>query len=428
MARLGGHSSAKYTTGTLLGSSAGRGWDGLLAERWRNSPGDLGEVEIRDTEVIVMIEGNLRIRRRGDGKLEHCHAVPGTVWLCPDGVREDMIRLYGEVRESIHLFLPAAPLSATALGEIGVDPAGVGLHYEGGFRDPLIERIAWAIRAEMLDPAPAGNMLVETLARALGVHILRHHSNLKPASTPLPTVRGALDPRRLRRVVDFMDAHLGEELTIERLAKEACLSPFHFARAFTAATGTAPHRHLTVRRIDRARTLIAGGTLSLAGIAAACGFSSQAHFTRSFKRFVGATPGEYRGACGGAADPREVSCGSATMNLTAERQGDVLIVAVSGRIDAAGGEAIREAIGETDRAAILDLDGLAHMGSTGLRAILLIAKDLANRDARLVLCALPAPIRRVFGITGFERLLPIHETRADALAALAGCRGGPQAP
>ncbi len=294
MARLGGHAIDKYTTGTLLGTGEGLGWDGLRAERWSHTEGDLGEIEVRDTEVIVMIEGTLPIRRRGDEKLEQCHAVPGTVWLCPDGVSEDMIRLYGEVRESLHLFLPAAPLSTVALGEIDVDSDRVALHYVGGFRDPLIEQIARAVRAEMLDPAPAGKMAVEMLAAALGVYILRHHSNLNPASIPLPRAHGALDPGRLRRVTEFIEDHLGDELTVARLADEACLSPFHFARAFRSATGTAPHRYLTERRLERARTLLAEDALSVAEIAARCGFSSQSYFTRRFKRFAGATPGEFR--------------------------------------------------------------------------------------------------------------------------------------
>ena len=294
MGRLGGHGRAKYITGTRLGTSRERGWDGLLAERWRHSEGDLGEVQVRDTEVIVMLQGRLHVRRRGDGRLQHCDAVPGTVWLCPSGVREDMIRLYGEVEESLHLYLPSSPLSATALQELDVDPDKVGLHYDGGFHDFMIEQIARTVQGEMTDPSPAGKLLVETLAAALGVHVMRRYSNLDQVSTPLPSPRGALDARRLQRVTDFIDTHLSEDLTIAILAKEACLSPFHFARAFKAATGTAPHRYLTDRRIDHAKTLIAGGRLPLAEIADICGFSSQAHLTRWFKRIVGTTPHEYR--------------------------------------------------------------------------------------------------------------------------------------
>ena len=298
MARLGGHGRTKYTTGTLLGTSRDRGWNDLLAERWRHSEGELGEVQVRDTEVIVMLRGRLHVRRRGDGRLQHCDAIPGTIWLCPNGVREDMIRLYGEVEESLHLYLPASLLSATALREFDVDPDDVSLRYDGGFLDPLIEQVARTVHAEMVDPAPAGKILAETLALALGAHILRRHSSLVPESTPLPTARGALDTRRLRRVTDFIDAHLGEDLTIAVLANEACLSPFHFARSFKAAVGTAPHRYVTDRRIAYARTLIADGRIPLAAIADICGFSSQAHLTRWFKRIVGTTPSEYRTSCG----------------------------------------------------------------------------------------------------------------------------------
>ena len=155
--------------------------------------------------------------------------------------------------------------------------------------------MAWAIRAEMIDAVPAGKMLIETLAAALRVHILRQHSNLEQTSTSLPTTRGALDARRLRWVTEFIDNHLSEDLSIEALAKQACLSPFHFARAFKSATGTAPHRYLIGRRISHAKALVAEGRLPLAAIADICGFSSQAHLTRWFKQIVGSTPGVYRG-------------------------------------------------------------------------------------------------------------------------------------
>ena len=299
---LGSHSIDKYTTGTLLGSSDDRDWTGLRAERWHSSEGELGEVEVCDTEVIVMIDGNLPIQRRGDGQFEKCDAVPGTVWICPSGVSEDMIHVFGEVRESLHLFLPASPLSQTSLAELGVDPDKVELHYEGGFRDLLIEQIGRAIRNEMLNPSPAGNVLAETLASALGAHIMRHHSNLDAASVTLPAVRGALDSRRLRRVKEFIEANLGDGLSIKALADEACLSPFHFARAFKAATGMTPHSYLSKLRIEKAKLLIAEGKHPLVEIAYMCGFSSQAYFTTWFKRLVGATPGGYRASFGSCID------------------------------------------------------------------------------------------------------------------------------
>ncbi|MDE2972737.1 MAG: AraC family transcriptional regulator [Acidobacteriota bacterium] len=289
---LARHAPAKYVTGTQLGTSNGLGWNGLLAERWRHAPGKLGKAHGPETEVVVILEGRLPVRRGGDPRSQNCFVIPGTIGLCPAGVQEETVQLHGEIRESLHLFLPS--LAETALRETDIDPDKVRLRYERGFRDPLIEGIGRTIRAEMLDPTPAGNMLVETLASALGVHLLQRHSNLASASPSLPVPRGALDPGRLGRVRDFIETNLGEDLTIEALANEACLSPFHFARAFKAATGMAPHRYLTSRRLEKARSWISEGRLSLAEIAFRCGFSSQASFTRWFKRLVGATPGEYR--------------------------------------------------------------------------------------------------------------------------------------
>ena len=422
MVSLGVHGKAKYTTGTRLGTS--QGWEGVLAERWSHTEGDLGEVEVRDTEVIVMLDGQLPIRRRGDGQMQHCNAVPGMIWLCPNGVHEDMIHLFGDVRESMHLFLPAVPLSQTSVREIDIDLDTVQLKYQGGFRDPLIEQIAWAIRAEMIDPAPAGKVQAETLAMALGIHIVRNYSNLAPASKPLPPVRGALDPRRLRRVTDYIDAHLGEDLRIGSLAKEAYLSPFHFARSFKEATGRTPHRYVTDRRIERSRTLIGEGDLPLAEIAVKCGFSSQAHFSRWFKRLVGATPGEYFSICHSVSttSPYPDGMEGNTVDLTTERDGDILSVSVNAldqdTITADFEKAVLNATRETDRVVILDFGGTTSIGNRGLQAILLIARELQSRDARLILCALTDRDREKFSVTGFEQFITIDESRAHALTSL----------
>ena len=110
------------------------------------------------------------------------------------------------------------------------------------------------------------------------------------------------------------------------------------------------------------------------------------------------------------------------MDLTTERHDDVLSLEVRGRLDWSTAEAfkgaVKGAIEETDRALIMDFGELDFIGSAGLRVILLTAKSLQGQDAKLVLCALSDPVRDVFRITGFERLLPIHETRAQARASL----------
>ena len=112
------------------------------------------------------------------------------------------------------------------------------------------------------------------------------------------------------------------------------------------------------------------------------------------------------------------------MDVTTERHDDVLSAAVRGRIDGANApqfeETMRTSIEESDRAVIMDFEELVYISSAGLRAILLTAKFLQQRNAKLVLCSLTDPIREVFEISGFDKILPIHPTRAEALASLDG--------
>lgn len=295
MSRLVSHGRQKYLTGSRIGSSRGGDWQRLLAERWHHEPGDLGAVEPRDTEVVVMVGGGpSRVRRRGDGEVQVHDVGPGSVWLCPAGIREDMIRVYGPIGETVHMYVPAAPLSQSVLEDLDVDPAQVRLRYDGGFRDPLIEQIALAVLREMRAPGPGSRLLIDTLSAALSAHIVRHHSNLSAANAALPPAKGALDAQREGAVRDYVEAHLDRNLTLDELAAIAGLSAFHFARAFKAATGHTPHAFVNARRLARARLLLARGEGPLVDIALACGFCSQAHFTRAFKRAVGVTPGAWR--------------------------------------------------------------------------------------------------------------------------------------
>jgi AraC-like DNA-binding protein len=107
-----------------------------------------------------------------------------------------------------------------------------------------------------------------------------------------------LDNRRLRRVLDYVEEHLADNIAVADLAKIACLSIFHFTRAFSAAVGMPPHRYVSQRRLERAKAIIATESTSIAETAFTCGFSSQAGFTRAFRRATGMPPAVYRRAFG----------------------------------------------------------------------------------------------------------------------------------
>ena len=98
----------------------------------------------------------------------------------------------------------------------------------------------------------------------------------------------------LRRVKNYMEEHLQNKLSLDELAHETDYSRAHFLRMFRAATGKTPHQYLTERRIERAKSmLLEAKKISLIDVAARCGFSSQSHLTRVFRKHVGVTPGEF---------------------------------------------------------------------------------------------------------------------------------------
>lgn len=96
------------------------------------------------------------------------------------------------------------------------------------------------------------------------------------------------------RVADYVEANLDQPLTLDDLAAEAGLSAYHFAKMFKISFGQPPHRYVTDRRISKAKELLADASIRLADVALACGFSSQSHFTNSFRRYAGVTPRRFR--------------------------------------------------------------------------------------------------------------------------------------
>lgn len=118
--------------------------------------------------------------------------------------------------------------------------------------------------------------------------LIMRHADTTPRRRP-----AGREPCTVRRVQDYIAAHYNQSLSIDRLAAEAGLSPFHFIRVFRREVGLPPHAYLTQLRVRKARALLARGE-SVAAAALAVGFVDQSHLNRHFKRITGFTPGHYR--------------------------------------------------------------------------------------------------------------------------------------
>jgi AraC family transcriptional regulator len=108
-----------------------------------------------------------------------------------------------------------------------------------------------------------------------------------------------LTPVRLRRLADYVQAHLEQRILVADLAAVAELPVNRFAAAFATATGQSPHQYVLVQRLARAEALLRFGTEPLAEVAAASGFSSQQHMTQVMRMRTGRTPARLRSLSAG---------------------------------------------------------------------------------------------------------------------------------
>lgn len=113
---------------------------------------------------------------------------------------------------------------------------------------------------------------------------------------PAASAPSARDQRRITRALRHIEGHCEEALSIDVLARQAAMSPYHFLRTFRALVGMTPHQYVLRTRLHRAALLLRRTELPVAGIAFDCGFGDLSTFNRRFKRVMGANPGDYRRA------------------------------------------------------------------------------------------------------------------------------------
>jgi AraC family transcriptional regulator len=187
-------------------------------------------------------------------------------------------------RISYFYFDPAA-LSARSDGtKAAIDFAPRLLIEDAGLWDSVL-KLKGVIAA-----GPCDNHLYRD---ALAVIVAHEIARLNSAA-PVTPLRGGLAGWQQRNVTAYIEEHLADPIHLSTLAGIARLSPYHFCRAFKRSTGLPPHRYHATRRIERAKTLLAKGSMSVTEVGFALGFAQTSSFTAAFRRVTGNTPTEYQ--------------------------------------------------------------------------------------------------------------------------------------
>jgi AraC family transcriptional regulator len=159
------------------------------------------------------------------------------------------------------------------------------------FFDQAIWDTALKLKAEVGNSDPWSRQYAEALSLVLMHELIRLERTASTAARPL---RGGLPVWQQKRVVEFIEEHLAEDVSLAALAGLVDLSLYHFARAFKQSFGAPPHRYHMARRMDHARGLLQKPALSVTEIGIQTGFRDTSSFTRAFRKFTGLTPTEYR--------------------------------------------------------------------------------------------------------------------------------------
>jgi AraC-like DNA-binding protein len=209
------------------------------------------------------------------------------------GPAEPSRTIFTETFDCVRIYLSQSFLAECFAEIYGHSPSGPIELFDPHFMaDPVVFQLASLLAGVDDEGGPAGPTFVDGVSIALAsrlftLHSMRGRSLVSNKTTPLPKWR-------LKRAYDYIEANVTRPIYLAEVSNAAGLSRMHFATQFRAATGYSPSNYILRRKVERSQKLLLDPQLSIADVAAMMGFSTQAHFTVVFKRFVGKTPVRWR--------------------------------------------------------------------------------------------------------------------------------------
>ncbi|RJF95567.1 helix-turn-helix domain-containing protein [Noviherbaspirillum saxi] len=263
--------------------------DALSAELDRVAPAEMTDCYIgRTTIVQPLVDHQVTVQRLGAQSRYETGLVEDVIHIDPLG---SLTGASWTEPLNVLFLMPSELTFQRVLGELRGLPSRFELIRSSYVQDAQIRQIGLAILAECRSGFPSGRLYGESLAIALAARLITCYS-----SHPLkmPSGKEGLPAWRLRRVIEFIEKNIDEELGLKDLAAVAGFSEYHFSRMFKLSTGLTPHRFVMDRRVARAKKLLAHSQMSIKEISACLGFGDQAHLTTVFKSFTGTTPKIFR--------------------------------------------------------------------------------------------------------------------------------------
>jgi AraC family transcriptional regulator len=278
-----------HLPGTMTQCSWRAGWRSLLLRGYRE-PSVVEEFTtpaVADHLIVLVVEGACDIEGRYNGRWHEARYRAGSLGMTAPGEEVTLRWRENGTHSTLQLHLPEAIVRGVHddLVDRGMRPASMPnrLSYD----DQLVAQSLLSLSTAIAEGA--SDLYAETVAHFLAGHLFLRHAGASPVATK------HIDDARIRRLDEFLRENLSNSISLDDAATVAGISRFHLLRLFRKIHGETPYRRLTRMRIEEAKRQLSQGRESVTEIAFACGYENPAHFASAFRRWVGASPSEYRG-------------------------------------------------------------------------------------------------------------------------------------
>lgn len=265
-----------------LFSSSQTTWNGILVEHHQQPAWDLPE-HCNPHHVIVVHQTETLVKRVLNGHRQNEQVSAGTIVVIPAEVPHQS----SWDRESEVILLMLEPIQFAQIAYEALDGDRVELIPHFAKPDPLIHQVGLALKAQLATPCAGDRLYTESAVTMLSVHLLQHYSTRSPN---LQDREVGLSRRKLQWVIEYINAHLAEDLSLKAIAHTAGMSQYYFCRLFKQSMGLTPYQYLIQQRVERAKQLLLQSKMSIAEVAQAVGFCDQSRLSRYLKRLTRLTP------------------------------------------------------------------------------------------------------------------------------------------
>jgi AraC family transcriptional regulator len=183
------------------------------------------------------------------------------------------------------------PKFMTQIAYESVNPDHVELLLTPKKVDLLIHQIGLALKSSLEQDGGGSCFYADSMATALSAHLLRYYST---RNHRFREYEDGLSKRKLKQAIEYIQEHLGENLSLSEIAYELDMSQYYFCRLFKQSTGMSPHKYLISQRVERAKHLLRQPGRKITSVALDCGFANQSHFAKCFHQYTGMNPKQFR--------------------------------------------------------------------------------------------------------------------------------------